>query len=179
MNPWEKLKETSYKAGYRKMLNREFRLPDGKVTSFDVVDGGRTVCILPITKDRHVLMAKQFRVGPEKVLLELPGGGIEQNETPIHAAERELLEETGYKGKLEFVGESLHSAYDTLVRYNFIATDCEKVRDIQNPEYEFTEAEKITFEQFKKHLQSGNLTDMGTGFLCMDYLLSKHKYVLQ
>src|SRR3990167_3484347 len=115
---WKKLKEVSYRAGYRKMLKRTFELPDGRVVDFDVKDEGRPVCVLALTTENKVVLAKQFRPGPEKVLLELPGGGIEDGEEPEDAIRRELLEETGYAGDIKFIGTSLCCAYSTRVRFN-------------------------------------------------------------
>ncbi len=167
---WKKRKETLYKAGYRNIIKKEFELPNGQVAEYDCVYNGAVVCILALTPDHNVILAKQFRAGPEQVLLELPGGGVEKDETPQQAAARELLEETGFAGDLQFVGPSLHAAYDTLVRYNFVARNCVKVAEIKNDEYEFTQAQLMELALFRRHLQSGQLTDIGTGYLGLDFL---------
>ena len=168
---WKKISVDPYKAGYRKMIKRTFILPQGNEASFDLVDGGKVVCILPLTMDNQVLLTKQFRPAQEKILIEIPGGGININENEDEAATRELLEETGYTGKLEFVGTSLQSAYSTLIRYNYVATECVKV---QEPKLEDNgEPLEICFmsiPEFKKHLKSGELTDVATGYLGLDYL---------
>jgi ADP-ribose pyrophosphatase len=65
---------------------------------------------------------KQYRPGPDEILLELPGGCISEEELPEIAARRELLEETGYSGDFQFVGTSFDCAYSTMIRYNFAAT---------------------------------------------------------
>lgn len=55
--------------------------------------------------NENFLMVKQWRHGEQKLSVEFPGGVIDKGETPEHAAERELEEETGYKaGKLEKLG---------------------------------------------------------------------------
>jgi len=172
---WKKITEEPFRAGFRKLLKKTFELPNGKIADFDIKQEGPAVCILALTKDQQVILAKQFRPGPEKILLEMPGGLIEANEKPQVAAQRELLEETGYSGKLQFVGESLDCAYSTMIRYNFVATDCTKVQEQKLDDSEFAEIIKMPLEDFKKHLRSGQLTDVESGYMGLDYLkLSKN-----
>ena len=170
--PWPRLGEdVGARVGYRKLVVRGFQTPDNKRVDFTLIDEGRVVCIFPLTKDRQVVLAKQFRPGPEQILLELPGGVINLDETPEEAAVRELLEETGYRGKLQLVTESFHSAYSTMQRYNFVATECEKVDEPNTPDdEEFTEVELMPLDQFREHVRSGKLTDMGTGYRALDFL---------
>lgn len=54
------------------------------------------VNIIPITKNNQVVLVKQFRFGTKSETLEIPGGMIDNHETPSIAAGRELFEETGY-----------------------------------------------------------------------------------
>ena len=152
------------------MLKRAFEAPDSRVIEFDIKDEGTPVCVLPLTKEGCVVLAKQFRPGPEKVLLELPGGGMEPDESPIEAATRELREETGYTGELHCVGTSFVSAYSTGVRHNFVAINCSRTHEQQNDENEFIEAIEMPLEEFKRHLRSGELTDVTTGYLGLVHL---------
>ncbi|OBA20407.1 hypothetical protein METBIDRAFT_44333 [Metschnikowia bicuspidata var. bicuspidata NRRL YB-4993] len=54
----------------------------------------------PGSKGKHVVLTKQFRPPVGKVVVELPAGLIDPNESVATTAERELLEETGYHGKV-------------------------------------------------------------------------------
>jgi ADP-ribose pyrophosphatase len=55
------------------------------------------VVIIPLLDDGQVVMLKQYRPGPLSWIIELPAGTIEAGEDPRKTAERELLEETGYR----------------------------------------------------------------------------------
>ena len=170
IEPWQKLGEQPLQLGYRKILRRTFRLPDGRVDDFEIKHEPQVVCILAITAEQQVILARQFRPGPEQILLELPGGGIEPGETPQQAIIRELLEETGYTGNVSYIGTSLDCAYTTLVRHNFVATSCHRVQEPQTGEGEFTEAVLMPLADFRQHLRRGQLTDIETGYLGLDYL---------
>lgn len=56
------------------------------------------VSIVAITPERDVVLIRQYRHGIGRVILELPGGGMDERDTsPLDAAKRELLEETGHE----------------------------------------------------------------------------------
>jgi len=55
----------------------------------------------------QLIVEKQFRIGCNKEIVELPAGIIEHGEEIIAAAERELLEETGYNGRGQLLSEML------------------------------------------------------------------------
>ncbi len=72
------------------------QLENGKIIEPVILEFGTFVTIVAITKEKEVLLVKQYRHGAQKVLLELPGGGVDKGENSLDAAKRELLEETGY-----------------------------------------------------------------------------------
>ena len=54
------------------------------------------VNIIPLTEANEIVFVKQFRHGINRETLEIPGGMVDNNESPMVAAERELFDETGY-----------------------------------------------------------------------------------
>lgn len=72
--------------------------PAGKIIEqYYVVELPTTACALAFTEGGEAIMIKQYRHPVAKVILELPGGFIDENETPEVAMRRELMEETGYE----------------------------------------------------------------------------------
>lgn len=74
-------------------------LPDGRIIpEYYVLEYPDWVNVIAITKDGQFVMERQYRHAARKISLELPCGVMEEGETPLEAAQRELLEETGFGG---------------------------------------------------------------------------------
>lgn len=74
-------------------------LSDGRINEeYYVLEYPDWVNVIAITKDGLFVMEKQYRHGLEVDSIELPCGVMEDGESPMEAAQRELLEETGYAG---------------------------------------------------------------------------------
>ena len=73
--------------------------PGGVRAERDIIVHPGSVVVLPIFKDGSVLLIRQYRHSVGEFLWELVAGRKEPNETPMAAARRELIEETGYSAK--------------------------------------------------------------------------------
>ncbi len=100
------------------------RLPDGSVTSREVVETRDAVAIVPVDSKGQVILVKQYRKPPELILLEVPAGGVEEGEEPVACAVRELQEETGYSAsKMEPLASFFMSpGFCTEMMHAFLAT---------------------------------------------------------
>lgn len=67
------------------------------VPEYYVKQDNDSVIILPQTRDGKYIVEALYRHPLGRISFDFPAGSIQQNETPEHAAKRELLEETGYK----------------------------------------------------------------------------------
>lgn len=168
---WEELsREIAFQKYSRKIEKVMYKMPDGKESDFYLKKEGPATGILALTKDQQVILVKQFRPGPNEILNELPGGYIDANETPEQAAERELLEETGYKGNAKLIASAYDCAYSTMNRYCVVVTDCEKVAEQNLEKNEFAEVVLMPLSEFRELLKSGKNTDVEVGYIGLDYL---------
>lgn len=55
------------------------------------------VNMIPLRDDGRVILVRQWRFGTAAPSLEVPGGMVDPGEEPLAAAQRELMEETGYR----------------------------------------------------------------------------------
>lgn len=78
-------------------LERQDLERDGAQKEALVVRAPDWVNMIPVLEDGRVVLIRQWRYGTASECLEIPGGLIDPGETERQAAERELLEETGYR----------------------------------------------------------------------------------
>jgi ADP-ribose pyrophosphatase len=71
--------------------------PDGSTRRREIIRHPGAVTILPMVDDDHVCLIRNFRVTVARTLIELPAGTLEPAEDPADTAQRELIEETGYR----------------------------------------------------------------------------------
>ncbi|MDE2571169.1 MAG: NUDIX hydrolase [bacterium] len=73
-------------------------LPSGRtIEEYYVRESRGFAVVFALTPDGEVPLVRQYKHGVGAIVLELPAGMIDPGETPLAAAERELLEETGYQ----------------------------------------------------------------------------------
>jgi len=68
--------------------------------------GAGAVLIIPVVDDEHVIMIREYAVGTDRYELVFPKGKIDEGEDILQAANRESMEEIGYRAnKLTRLGE--------------------------------------------------------------------------
>jgi len=159
-----------YPSHYLKVNKQSFELPNKQIKEFEIHKGGEVVVILPITKDNQVVCVTQYRVGPKLTMTELPAGFVDQGESPLQAAQRELLEETGFSGEINFVQTVYPDSYSTIKRHVYVCQNAQKLKEPNLDDSEFLKVELLSAQKFRNHLKSGKLTHLESAYLAMDFL---------
>ncbi|MEM1945293.1 MAG: NUDIX hydrolase [Nitrososphaerota archaeon] len=89
----------------------------------EVVEHPGAVVVVPLLDNGEIILVKQYRYAVDDELLEVPAGTLEPDEAPEKCAERELLEETGFRaGRLTKIGQFyLAPGYSTELMHVFVA----------------------------------------------------------
>jgi ADP-ribose pyrophosphatase len=129
------------------------------------------VATVALTDDNTVVLVRQFRPGPDRVLMELPGEIVLPDEDILQAAARELVEETGYEARQLFlVGRTWLAGYPSHQRHAVPATGCRWVRRPSLDPDEFADTVLLPRDDFVQHVRTGDLTDTDIAFRCLDRL---------
>ncbi len=142
----------------------EVVLPSGTTIEYGVLESGGFAAVVPITEDGGVVLVRQWRQPLEAFTLELPSGGVEVGEDPKEAAERELLEETGYRAQGLVHLASVHTSTGRTTEVCHLFT-CRAVRDPGGPRPEPTEFIRVVelpLQEAPGEISSGRITDAAT-----------------
>lgn len=91
-------KSTIVYQGYYKIQVDELSLPDTATKSYStLLAAEHASVVLAETDDGRLVINKEYRHPTGLWLYALPGGRVDPGELPLHTAQRELLEETGFE----------------------------------------------------------------------------------
>ncbi len=171
---WKKLSERIEKVGYRYVTYKTFEMPDGEQVEFTTI-GRRTenAAVIAVTSEGKIVIARQYRPGPEAILDELPGGSVDDGETPNAAARRELMEETGYTtdGDFILIGTACRDAYKNAKDNYFIAYNCNRTTEPHTDATEFIEVVEVEIADLIENARTGKMTDGIAVLLAYDRLM--------
>ena len=125
---------------------------DGSTKTFEMLKRKPSVQVIPI-KDGKVVMALEEQPG-SKEFATFIGGGCEEEEDPIAAAKRELLEETGFESndwELLFTLK-IPGRIEWDIHF-YAARACKKVQDPKLDSGEKIKLLELSFEEFLEFTQ--------------------------
>jgi ADP-ribose pyrophosphatase len=153
-------RQTTYKTHAFDIQKVNVQLPDGRTHPYDLVVHDPAVTIVALDERGEIWFVRQFRVGAEEDLLELPAGVLNPGEKPAEGAAREIREEIGQSAdKLQKIGEFYMAAgYCNEFMHVFLATGL-KPNPLVADDDEFIQAESMPVKQVYEMVAKGHLRD--------------------
>lgn len=138
---------------------QEMLLPNGNIIpSYYILEYPAWVCTLALTKEGRMVLVRQYRPGLDRVSPELCAGVVDDTDaSAMEAAQRELMEETGYGNGdwTLFMTVSANPGTHTNLTYCFLATGVEKLSGQHLEKTEDIAVELLEPEAVKKLLEQG------------------------
>jgi len=132
---------------------------NGKTIKTIAIKGNDSVNVIALTKDKKVIMVRQFRFGIGDYTLELPGGMVDEGESVDIAAKREFREETGYIGEnWKSLGkiQSNPVFMDCLV-YHYQVEQAQVKYELELDEAEDVEVVEVALEDIPSLIRDGTI----------------------
>jgi ADP-ribose pyrophosphatase len=172
---------------HKKLLSSKFFSVDqeelistkGKQIYYDTVNRRPISVVAPMNENYELYMVKQYRHMLKTHALELVAGHLEEGETPLDAAKRELKEEAGLKAKH---WEEMAAVRDSASVINsevhlFLAREIEESESEPEAEEEGIEMVKIPLKKAVEKVISGEINTLATMYtvLLLDRFVGEGK----
>ena len=157
----------------------QVRLPNGHRSVREVIRHVGAVCVVPVTEDGKVVVERQYRYPIDQVITEIPAGKLDSREEDrLHAAKRELMEETGITAD-SWTDMGIYypaAAYSDEKITMYLAQDLHMGKQHLD-EDEFLNVEFVSMEELVEEILCGKITDGKTqaAILKADMLIRKQK----
>lgn len=169
-----------FKDRFFEVKNQEFVLENGEKRSYNYVERRPTVVVFPLIdlKELYLYLISEYRYLFGKKILEAVAGHVDEKESSLAAAKRELKEETGltaYQWEEIARLEASASVIKSTIHF-FLARDLEEGK--ANPEKgESIKLERVLFKDAFKKVIDGEIIDIATreGLFLIDFLKREKK----
>jgi ADP-ribose pyrophosphatase len=152
-------REVLYKGNFLDILKETYRLPNDKVVAKERVrkNDGKHAVVVVAWDDEKFIITFQHRIN-NRIIAEFPAGYIEDGESPLDAAKRELEEETGYSSNDLFILDEAYTSpgIDNSKTYIVVAANCRKKEEEYNSGIELVSYGLFTKEELD-YLTSKNI----------------------
>ncbi|HSV38452.1 MAG TPA: NUDIX hydrolase [Nocardioidaceae bacterium] len=156
--------------GWLRVVRRRYRMPDGSESDWELLGGFESVSVLALTEADEVVLVRQFRPGPDALMLNLPGGLVDPGESPTSAAARELTEETGWvAGSVDVVASFHPMAHGGWVKHIAIARGCTPTGVQSLDEVEDCVPVLVTPTELRAQARAGALVGTDAVYVALDH----------
>ena len=162
-------KTVRWKGSFMSAVEIRYRDARGVVRTWEAVERvgiGGIVVMVAVTPSGAVLLEKQFRPPLGRSVIELPAGLVDPGESMEAAAQRELIEETGWSaGKMRFLAEGpVSTGASAEVLRAFLCTELEHIGKSGGDDNEIIEVIEVPLDNVHEYLvethRSGTLVDL-------------------
>jgi len=164
-----------YTCHFMTLYEDDVELDKGVLTKRVYIKHPGAAAVLPFTKDRKLILTKQFRYPIRQISIEIPAGKKEHEyEDALECAKRELEEETGYISSSFLHLQKFYTClgYSNEIIDIFIAHDCEVKKNPKSQDIdEHIDIFFVTIKEAYDMIERGEITDAKT-------IMAIHKYML-
>lgn len=147
------------------VFREKIELPNGHtIDDFYSVEMQDFGVVVPFTNSGEVVIEHLYRHGPNQMTWSLPAGYIDDDESPLDATRRELLEETGY------VADSWSHIGRFIVDGNrgcgwchcFIAHGAKRLHEPRSDDLAEVEVRVVPWNRLLELLAAGDITELAS-----------------
>jgi 8-oxo-dGTP pyrophosphatase MutT (NUDIX family) len=130
-----------------------------RTASRPVVELPDWVDVIALTPDDRVVLVDQYRHGVGTVRTEFPAGTVDDGEAPLAAAQRELIEETGYASpRWQLIGTAaVYPAIQSNRVHCFLALDALRTVEPAPDAAEIIHVRELPFADFIEQVRAGKV----------------------
>lgn len=160
LKKWTKLSEKNlYINNHWTYKLDDFEIEGEQTGEYHYVHSPGSTMVIPFSNPNEIILVNQFRYLNQKESLEFPCGSIENGLTKEQNALKELREESGFTGNLEYVGEfSPYTGVSNEICSVYIAKKLE-ISPLPKDETEEFEIIKMSLKQFEEIIKENKIWD--------------------
>lgn len=136
------------------------KFDNGADWNYSYIQARDGVCIVAIDKKDNIVLINEYRYPVRKMVLSIPAGGIEIDDSPLATAQKELKEEAGIQAsKWDLVGDFYPSPGNA--DYKGIIYLARELSHISKhvEAYEQIEVVKVSFNEAVEKIYNGEIND--------------------